>query len=188
MAFDNSIQFRAVKICTCTSDDCGLRNVLSSGKWRQIYLLTHSIEKSPSWEANTFAASQEFPLFLWNPKVHYRIHKCPPPVLILSQLDSVHTPTSHFLKVRLNIILPSTPGSLKWALSFSFPHQNAVYASPFPQTRYTPRTSHSSRCYHPNNIEWRQIHLLKPESLGSPETSLDLYRSRRHFVQEDVCD
>jgi hypothetical protein len=42
----------------------------------------------------------------------------------LSQLDPLHTFTSHFLKIHLNIILPSTTGSPKRSISLSFPHQN----------------------------------------------------------------
>ena len=77
------------------------------------YLLTYSIQQSPSLEANRFSASQEIPRISWNQKVHYRIHKCLPTVPIMCQLDPVHTSTSYFLKNHLNIILPSTSGSLK---------------------------------------------------------------------------
>ena len=77
------------------------------------YLLTYySNEQSTSWETNRFWASPKIPRILWNPKVHYRIHKCPPPVSILSQLDPVHAPTSLFLNFHINIILPSVPGFL----------------------------------------------------------------------------
>jgi len=108
----------------------------------KFYLNCSNILHAP-W--SRFSASQEIPRILWNPKVHYHFHKCPPPVHILSQLDPVHTPTSHVLKNHLNIILPSTPGSPKRSLSFRFPYQNPVYASPLPHTRYMPRPSHSSR-------------------------------------------
>jgi hypothetical protein len=63
------------------------------------FLITYSMEKSRS-EANRFSASQEIPHILRNPEVHYRIHKCPPHVPILSQLDPVNSP---------HILLPEDP-------------------------------------------------------------------------------
>jgi hypothetical protein len=87
------------------------------------FLLTYSMEQSPFWKANWFAASQGITRILWNPKVHYHIHKCSPSVPVLSQLDPVHTSISHFLKIHLNIILLSKPGFPKWSLYFRFPHQ-----------------------------------------------------------------
>ena len=57
------------------------------------------MQQRTSWEANQFSASQEIPRILWNPNVHYRIHKLPLPVPIPSQLDPVHTPKSLFLMI-----------------------------------------------------------------------------------------
>ena len=129
--------------------------------------------QSPSWEANRFAASQEIPRILWNPKVHHRIHKCQPPVPILSQPDPVHTPTSYFLKIHLNIILPSKLRSPQRSLSFRFPHQDPVHTSILPHTRYISRPSHFLH-FITRTIwgeEYRSLRPLLRSFLHSPVTS-----------------
>ena len=106
------------------------------------------VKQISSWQTNISSASEEIFLVLWNPKVHYRIHKCPPSVPILSQLDPVHTPTSHFVNIHLNIILSTTPGS-----SLILPHHTLMHLSS-PHTCYMSHPSHSFWSAHPNNIWW----------------------------------
>ena len=83
---------------------------------------------------------------------------CPYPEPVRS---SQYPHTSYFLKIHLNIILPSTPGSPRWSLSLRFPYQNPIYASSLPHICFIPRPSHSSWFYYPNNNGWAvQIILL----------------------------
>ena len=82
------------------------------------YLLTHSMEQSPSWEANRFSASQEIPRILWNPKVHYHIHKCPPPIPILSR---THITTVSNVVAMHSCIYPMCASKLlTWNLQSNF--------------------------------------------------------------------
>jgi len=94
---------------------------------------------------------RKIPHILWNPRVHYRIHKRPTPVLILSHSNQIHPSTSYFLNFQFNIILPSTSRTSKWSISLTSSQQNPLRTSPLHHKCYMPRRSHS-RFDGPNEV------------------------------------
>ena len=112
------------------------------------------IAQSSSWEA-----SQEIRCILWKPGVHYRIHNNPPPVFVLSQINPVHVPLLHFLNIRINIILPSTPRSSKLSPSSSVSHLISVCTYSVPRKCHMPIPCHLAWSKDTNNIVrgWKKV-------------------------------
>jgi len=110
----------------------------------------------PPWEVDSHSAKQEITHLLWNPKVHYHVHKSMPLVPLLSQMHPVHTFPSYFPKIHSVIFLPSTPRFFKWSLPFRFPDQNfvCIFLSPIHVTCLIHQLDHT------NNTLW-SIHVMK---------------------------
>jgi len=99
------------------------------------------MEQSPSSSANSTSARQETPRILWTPKFNYRIYKRPPPVPILSQIETVPSSSSQFSNTHFNIILTFMPRSSTWCLSVRYPHQLPVCTSSVCHACHTGRPS-----------------------------------------------
>jgi hypothetical protein len=121
----------------------------------EITNLNHSLmEVSPSWEAATCAPTQELPSILWNPNIHYRVHKSPPLVPILNQINPIHTIPSNPISLRSILILSThlRLGLTSGLFPSGFP--------PLPHSCYMPSPSHPPWLDH-SNCTWRRVQVMK---------------------------
>jgi hypothetical protein len=102
------------------------------------YLLTYSMVQDIIWKADVTQLVKKYPAFLWNPKVHLRVHKSPLLDSILSQPNPVRLIDPYLPKVHFNVILSPTPRSFQWSLALGPPNQNPVNTYPLPMRATCP--------------------------------------------------
>jgi hypothetical protein len=76
------------------------------------------MEQNRPSEAEVSSISQEIPRILWDPMVHFRVHKSPTLAPALGQINPVYALRSYFFKICFNINFTSTPtkGGNLWKL------------------------------------------------------------------------
>ena len=144
--------------------------------------ITNSMEPSPSWEANRSSASQEIFCIVWNPKVHYRIHKCVP---ILSQEIQSITPHStswrsvFILYSHLRLGLPSC------IFHSGLPPKHSMHLSCPPYVPHAPLNIRSNTGYYLKIFHSRLLsesYLFIPYYLLIPEELYKFWSSKRNWI------
>jgi hypothetical protein len=115
--------------------------------------ITNFMELTPSWEATNCVATQELLSKLCNLKVHYHVHKSPPLVPILSQIDPAHTTPSYLSKIHFNIIYPTTSLFVMVSFLVAFPPISYTLLT---HSCYMPCLSHHPWLHH-SNYTWQRV-------------------------------
>jgi hypothetical protein len=136
------------------------------------YLLT---ELSPCWAAANFAAAHELSRILWDPKFHYRVHKIPPLVPILSQIDPVHNILSYLFKIYFNSQPTYVLVFLVVSFLLAFPLISYMYSSS-PYSSYMPCPPHPPWFYHSNYV-WRGVQVY------SKTEDVNIYWNNRNTTE-----
>ena len=112
-------------------------------------------------------------------KFHYRIHKSPSLVPILSQIIPIYAP-SYILKINFNVIFPSVIGFSKCPLTLRFPQQNRACMSSLPYAHHIHQPfqyswfSVGAETLNPSYILKINFNIIFPSVIGSSKCPLTL--------------
>jgi hypothetical protein len=148
-------------------------------------LLTYPMVQNIAWKAISHSGCKKILLSFWNPKVHHRVHNSPPLDTILRQPNLVRLIDPYLPNVQLNVILPPTPRSSQWSLTFGPPNQNPLNTSPLPHACHMSHPPRPPWFNHTSNIRWR-IQAVKFISMQLPPRPIYVPFMSKYFRQHSV--
>jgi hypothetical protein len=128
------------------------KRVLTNNGFYVFKTTSKCVQQHPFWETNSRSAVQKIFRLLWNPTIHYPVHKSRPLKYIHSQMNPIHTLTP----IRFNnSLLLSTPMSFTQLIPFSASDWNCIRFTYILHACYMSHQSHPPWLDEPNNIWWK---------------------------------